>query len=838
MASHRVSVLFLILPLVATNPWFAGLSHGPQVDREAIRRRLEKPILSADEARQVFEELKKLVLDESASPADRCSDFYRAVNVMSRFDPSAAVQFAEEMDRQKWPREAPPAQHGLFMCGVGIAYLTNRQSDLGYKKLNEITAEEKAANPMVDGISSKALMMAAVAGGKYDEAYRQSKFLYRAAQSTELPVNTRSQFTFDVLQFLFDVGAPQGELDKVIRESAPLLAQSGGEVADRLSVLVNTIRVQTELSTPWPTKQGAIDDRVERLARIGDEVRGKLRTDEPKYGPAAPATILAKQLISTLNLELARFSKDAATLERETISLSDSLLATATPTLLEPERVWAIKGIAAGMLGSSNETRESYEQIKRIQEREGVGPNSGLRFSQRLQILAYLGDRSPAYVAQEWLSGINAFAEHVRGLALQNPDLAISSISAWNPIPMYGSIARKGRPEDFLEGYIQATGIVKNVPYRRQSPQLFGKVGLADVQKRLSPEHPLVSFVRFQDPATSSLPYYGAFLLDGKHARFVDLGPASTVEAAVRNWRQSLRPAMEGGKGDPKAAGARLYRLLLSPLFPGKLPPHLHIVPDAGLELVSFAALQTPGHRWVVEDTAVDYLGAMRDLMAAPDRTSRRSPSAFLQADQYRDHLRLGVASQTLKAMRAVDSHLKANEATSEKLRALRSPTYLHLSVHGDNKATDDPTQLADSSWLLLPGPKPNGRDTAFSAREVAALNLQGTKCVVLAACLAAKSKVLEGDGIGGLRRAFYIAGARSVIASLLLIEESPSSFARRAKGQAGNAPGDELLSKVYAPLAEGKGAAEALRIAQLQLLRSPETSAPRYWAGFICEGG
>src|SRR5262249_26792952 len=82
----------------------------------------------------------------------------------------------------------------------------------------------------------------------------------------------------------------------------------------------------------------------------------------------------------------------------------------------------------------------------------------------------------------------------------------------------------------------------------------------------------------------------------------------------------------------------------------------------------------------------------------------------------------------------------------------------------------DNPLRL---SGLALTGA--NHRETStgeredgmLSAEEIASLDLSGVEWAVLSGCGTGEGEVLAGEGVLGLRRAFQIAGAGSLIMSL-----------------------------------------------------------------------
>ena len=136
------------------------------------------------------------------------------------------------------------------------------------------------------------------------------------------------------------------------------------------------------------------------------------------------------------------------------------------------------------------------------------------------------------------------------------------------------------------------------------------------------------------------------------------------------------------------------------------------------------------------------------------------------------------------------------------------------------------------------------GEDGILTGEEVVDLDLSGTELVVLSACETGLGAVAGGEGIFGLQRAFGLAGARTVIASLWQVDDLATQT---------------LMAAFYGNLWQGKlGKLQSLRQAQLTMLESydrqtgslrglkiasPQTSRlprqlpPKYWAAFTLCG-
>jgi CHAT domain-containing protein/tetratricopeptide (TPR) repeat protein len=121
----------------------------------------------------------------------------------------------------------------------------------------------------------------------------------------------------------------------------------------------------------------------------------------------------------------------------------------------------------------------------------------------------------------------------------------------------------------------------------------------------------------------------------------------------------------------------------------------------------------------------------------------------------------------------------------------------------------------------------PDADDGILTAEEIGALDLAGVDWAVLSACDTGLGEIRSGEGVLGLRRAFEVAGARTLIMSLWPVEDRT---ARR------------WMKELYEErLQNGTDTARAARAAGLAVLERQRASDlgghPSRWAAFVAAG-
>ena len=124
------------------------------------------------------------------------------------------------------------------------------------------------------------------------------------------------------------------------------------------------------------------------------------------------------------------------------------------------------------------------------------------------------------------------------------------------------------------------------------------------------------------------------------------------------------------------------------------------------------------------------------------------------------------------------------------------------------------------NTWLLRGAVSEACGNGLLSTAEVAEMDLDGTELVVLSACDTGVGMLEHPDGVLGLRRAFAVAGARSLVLTLWSLPDKE---------------GIEMMEHFYQRLLDGVARGDALHAARL-LLRQRGID-PFFWGSLVLEG-
>ena len=311
------------------------------------------------------------------------------------------------------------------------------------------------------------------------------------------------------------------------------------------------------------------------------------------------------------------------------------------------------------------------------------------------------------------------------------------------------------------------------------------------------------------------------------------------------------------------------------------------LCPDEQLWLLPWSALKSPGsNKYLIENFKIRFISCGADLalpnksatelqavvFANPDFNQRLSNRSILERINVNKDSPIKVKRRlpnaqslplteaearaiapSLERFIGVESVLLLREdATEEAAKAVNRPKAVVFSTHGfflenkTNKMEVEQRSLAEEPQLqtgsivfdnpllrcglLMSGSNsvvsPGYNDGVLTGLEVAGMDLEGTELVVLSACDTGVGDIQNGEGVAGLRQAFQLAGAKSVLASLWQVDDAETA---------------RLMKEFFNNLANGMTKSEALRQAQISRIKARRArhgaAHPFFWAAFTLTG-
>lgn len=301
-------------------------------------------------------------------------------------------------------------------------------------------------------------------------------------------------------------------------------------------------------------------------------------------------------------------------------------------------------------------------------------------------------------------------------------------------------------------------------------------------------------------------------------------GVERTASAVDGGRLAALVDACRKGLADPSSATGpleegleRLGSLVLGPVAE-RLDRFRTVVwsPAGPLADVPLAALRSGG-RYLGSRVATATLPLASFLVEA-DRRPRPGPLLALGNPDHADPLlALPRAEAEVEAIGRLYPGRVAvrDEASAPNLRRFGAGAgVLHLACH----ALFDRDHPGFSLLRLAPATE-DGAGLVL-ASDVPGLGLE-CALVVLSACQAGLSRVVDGCDLGGLAAAFLTSGGRSVVAGLWSVDDAAT---------------ERLMVAFYGQLRH-RTKADALRAACHEVASDPRTSHPAYWAPFVLMG-
>ncbi len=372
------------------------------------------------------------------------------------------------------------------------------------------------------------------------------------------------------------------------------------------------------------------------------------------------------------------------------------------------------------------------------------------------------------------------------------------------------------------------------------------------------------------------------WIIDGEGTRMVALRGEEEIGVAVQRFHSYLR-TLDPRPGEPPwvATAHELYRLLIEPV-----KPHLQgrktliVIPHGVLTYLPFEALVDPGEpvpepdrrpsAFLVQNHDIVYASSVSTLAAMALHTMRQGyhwelvafgdpimpgeqgllagssgvrvpeTGAGKETSDLDERLKasqqeawahfprlphtgaevLAAAGFVREDQRRIYLRTEASEAHFKKTLRSGPARVVHIATHG---ILNERRPALSGLLFSVPSANAGGADDGILyLHEILNLSID-SELVVLSACDTGRGRLVRGEGVQGLSRAFMYAGARSVIMSLWQVSDEATAV---------------LMKAFYGEyLGKQKSKTESLSQAKRVLLGNPRYAAPYFWASFVLNG-
>jgi CHAT domain-containing protein len=356
----------------------------------------------------------------------------------------------------------------------------------------------------------------------------------------------------------------------------------------------------------------------------------------------------------------------------------------------------------------------------------------------------------------------------------------------------------------------------------RDRPVVTPSVSLAEVQRSLASNEAMLAFQTGPDGSW-------LFAVTPQQARVLELPGRHALSDSLALFKGLMRQSAD----NRERAAIALYERLLKGALDG-LPAgveRLIVVPDLPLDTFPLSALSS--------SRSAQPLGRRYELVLVPSATIwhgwRTHPArshgraTLVLADPQLEFATTAASERPLGPLphaRAEGREIlgkldrrgtlwMGSEASETAFKALDLSRFgvLHFAAH----TVIDSANTDRSAILLASGT--GHEDGLLQSREIADLTLN-RQLVVLSACQSATGTEVRGEGVLGLARSFFAAGARTVIGSLWPIRDDHAQ---------------SFFDAFYASLAQGRAVGAAFHQAQKSLI--DDGLPAEAWAGFVLIG-
>lgn len=300
----------------------------------------------------------------------------------------------------------------------------------------------------------------------------------------------------------------------------------------------------------------------------------------------------------------------------------------------------------------------------------------------------------------------------------------------------------------------------------------------------------------------------------------------SDIEQTVERLQEKLVLPYTSEKKEIQPLSQEIYRWLIQPAERALITNGIKtivFVPDGPLRSIPMAVLHD-GNQYLVEKYNIVLTPGLRLFQtASQERKQLKSLIAGVtkKVSIPQKNLEFAALPNIRKEVEEIQSRVPSQVLLNQKFTTANldrkvkqsSVPVVHIATHGQFSSKAEDTFILAWGKLI----NVNEIDDLLRTRDLSSPD--ALELLVLSACETAEGDKRAALGIAGVA---VRAGARSTLASLWLVDDESTP---------------QLMSDFYDALIAGASKAEALSLAQRQLLQGSRYHHPRFWASFILLG-
>ena len=291
------------------------------------------------------------------------------------------------------------------------------------------------------------------------------------------------------------------------------------------------------------------------------------------------------------------------------------------------------------------------------------------------------------------------------------------------------------------------------------------------------------------------------------------------LETVVTDFRAGL---LDTGSDDYKEPAVQLYKLLIKPIETELIQFNVKTIlyaPDGQLRYIPIAALYD-GKQWLAEKYQVSNLIAytLSNFSPQPKNSPKILTGAFGGKAGEQKFGQTALPA-TVKEVQAIANSFQNSvtlieeQFTRQAIESrFKNHNILHLATHAQFN-----TGTPDNSFIIF------GNGDKIRLNEITDWQIPNIDLIILSACQTGGGKLGDGVEILGFGYQVQKAGAKQAIASFWAVDDAGTQ---------------SLMAAFYREFQKGDvTSAEALRRAQVSLIKSSNFNHPYYWSAFFAIG-